>query len=65
MGAYGNLLDQSPPDEPYIEVDESRATVLIYTSGTTSQPKGVALTLAILAAQSAITISRVIRGESG
>ena len=27
-----------------MEVDESRPTVLIFTSGTTAQPKGVALT---------------------
>jgi acyl-CoA synthetase (AMP-forming)/AMP-acid ligase II len=44
MDYYPEILEQSSPDEPFVEVDESRPTVLIYTSGTTSVPKGVALT---------------------
>jgi acyl-CoA synthetase (AMP-forming)/AMP-acid ligase II len=44
MDCYGNLLEKSENDEPFVEIDESKPTVLIYTSGTTSQPKGVALT---------------------
>ncbi|HEY8173882.1 MAG TPA: AMP-binding protein, partial [Dehalococcoidia bacterium] len=44
MDCYGNLLEKSDNEEPFVEVDESKPTVLIYTSGTTSQPKGVALT---------------------
>ncbi len=44
MQHYPPILAAANDDEPFIEVDESRATVLIYTSGTTSQPKGVALT---------------------
>jgi acyl-CoA synthetase (AMP-forming)/AMP-acid ligase II len=44
MGHMPSLIDQASPDEPFIEVDENRPTVLIYTSGTTSVPKGVALT---------------------
>ncbi len=44
MDCYGNLLEHSSDDEPFVAVDESKPTVLIYTSGTTSQPKGVALT---------------------
>jgi acyl-CoA synthetase (AMP-forming)/AMP-acid ligase II len=43
MSAYRDILRDSPGDEPFVEVDESRPTVLIYTSGTTSVPKGVAL----------------------
>ncbi|MBI5284248.1 MAG: long-chain-fatty-acid--CoA ligase [Chloroflexi bacterium] len=39
-----DILASASTDEPYVEVDDSRPTVLIYTSGTTSQPKGVALT---------------------
>jgi len=39
-----DILEQSPAEEPFVEIDESRPTVLIYTSGTTSVPKGVALT---------------------
>jgi long-subunit acyl-CoA synthetase (AMP-forming) len=37
------MLAAASADEPFVEVDESKPTV-IYTSGTTSQPKGVALT---------------------
>ncbi len=43
MGYYPDILEQSSPDEPFVEVDESRPTALIYTSGTTALPKGVAL----------------------
>jgi len=48
MGHLPSILDESPPDEPFVDIDESRPTVLIYTSGTTSVPKGVALTYANL-----------------
>ena len=44
MDCFGELLAKSSEDEPFVDVDESKPTVLIYTSGTTSQPKGVALT---------------------
>ena len=43
MGNLPEILASADADEPFVEVDESRPTVLIYTSGTTSQPKGVAL----------------------
>lgn len=44
MADLAGVLAAASPDEPFVDVDESRPTVLIYTSGTTSQPKGVALT---------------------
>jgi len=44
MDTLGRILAETSADEPYVEVDENRPTVLIYTSGTTSMPKGVALT---------------------
>ncbi len=44
MAAYEDILAGASPDEPFFEVDEMQPTVLIYTSGTTSVPKGVALT---------------------
>jgi len=44
MAGYQAVLDGASPDEPFVEVDDGHPTVLIYTSGTTSQPKGVALT---------------------
>jgi acyl-CoA synthetase (AMP-forming)/AMP-acid ligase II len=44
MIEYADIIRDASADEPFVEVDESRPTVLIYTSGTTSVPKGVALT---------------------
>jgi acyl-CoA synthetase (AMP-forming)/AMP-acid ligase II len=44
MAHFANVIAQSAADEPFVEIDESKPTVLIYTSGTTSVPKGVALT---------------------
>ncbi|MEX2246345.1 MAG: long-chain-fatty-acid--CoA ligase [Dehalococcoidia bacterium] len=44
MGHYPEIVAAASPDDPYVEVDENSPTVLIYTSGTTSLPKGVALT---------------------
>ena len=43
MGNLAEILASASADEPFVDVDESKPTVLIYTSGTTSQPKGVAL----------------------
>jgi acyl-CoA synthetase (AMP-forming)/AMP-acid ligase II len=57
MAYYPDILAQSSPDEPYVEIDESRPTVLIYTSGTTSQPKGVALSYLNLSVYVANTMS--------
>src|SRR4029079_12054707 len=44
MDYLPDIIANASPDEPFVDVDESRPTVLIYTSGTTSVPKGVALT---------------------
>jgi acyl-CoA synthetase (AMP-forming)/AMP-acid ligase II len=44
MSDFAGILASASPDEPFVDVDEGKPTVLIYTSGTTSQPKGVALT---------------------
>jgi acyl-CoA synthetase (AMP-forming)/AMP-acid ligase II len=38
------IIADATVDEPFVEIDESKPTVLIYTSGTTALPKGVALT---------------------
>ena len=39
----GDLIEQSEPEEDEVEVDEEDVSVLMYTSGTTSLPKGVML----------------------
>ncbi|MHB8897096.1 MAG: long-chain-fatty-acid--CoA ligase [Candidatus Geothermincolia bacterium] len=41
---YETLLEESPPEEPGIEVDEDDLCQLQYTGGTTGLPKGVMLT---------------------
>jgi acyl-CoA synthetase (AMP-forming)/AMP-acid ligase II len=43
MHSFDEIVTKGEADEPFVDVDESKPTVLIYTSGTTSQPKGVAL----------------------
>jgi acyl-CoA synthetase (AMP-forming)/AMP-acid ligase II len=42
--AYDALLAGAPPDEVFVEVGENDTAILMYTSGTTAQPKGVVLT---------------------
>lgn len=41
---YNQLIDQSSDEEPWVEIDDHDATLLIFTSGTTALPKGVQLT---------------------
>jgi acyl-CoA synthetase (AMP-forming)/AMP-acid ligase II len=41
---YDDLLAGSSDDEPWVEVDDHDATIIIFTSGTTALPKGVQLT---------------------
>jgi len=63
MGHLGEILATASADEPFVEVDESRPTVLIYTSGTTSQPKGVALSYLNLSVYVTNTMSPADPGE--
>jgi acyl-CoA synthetase (AMP-forming)/AMP-acid ligase II len=63
MTEYGDILRDASPDEPFVEVDESKPTVLIYTSGTTSVPKGVALTYLNLSVYVTNTMSPADPGE--
>jgi len=44
MHAYDALLAGSPDDELFTDIDENDASILMYTSGTTAQTKGVVLT---------------------
>jgi len=41
---FESLIDHANEDEPWVEVDDHDATVIIFTSGTTALPKGVQLT---------------------
>lgn len=44
MENYENVILNSSPDEPDVDVNESDPVTLIYTSGTTGVPKGVVMT---------------------
>lgn len=57
MAFLPDILSHSSAEELYVEIDEDRPTVLIYTSGTTSQPKGVALSYLNLSVYVANTMS--------
>ncbi len=43
MHSYDELL-KSPEEEVFVDIDENDTSILMYTSGTTAQPKGVVLT---------------------
>jgi acyl-CoA synthetase (AMP-forming)/AMP-acid ligase II len=38
------LVSEASEDEPWVEIDDQDATIIIFTSGTTATPKGVQLT---------------------
>jgi acyl-CoA synthetase (AMP-forming)/AMP-acid ligase II len=41
---YQDLIDGASDEEPWVEIDDHDATIIIFTSGTTALPKGVQLT---------------------
>lgn len=65
MGNLAEILASASADEPFVDVDESKPTVLIYTSGTTSQPKGVALSYLNLSVYVTNTMSPADPSEHG
>lgn len=44
MASYEHLVLAYPPDEPRVDVMEEDLLLIMYTSGTTGQPKGVMIT---------------------
>ncbi len=40
---YDELLANSPEDEPYVEMDDTRLARIMYTSGTTGRQRGVSM----------------------
>jgi len=43
MPFYEDMVNSSPPDEVFSEIEDEDVTILVYTAGTTGRPKGVPL----------------------
>lgn len=57
--SYGAVIDCADPVEPHLDMDDDETIFLVYTSGTTGNPKGAMLThRTMLSACQAITIHR-------
>lgn len=57
---FAGLLGEHEPDEDVAERDDEDTVVLLYTSGTTGQPKGAELTHANLRTNAAVTAETLV-----
>jgi len=62
---HDRLVAESEPDESVAEVDDSDATILMFTSGTTAVPKGVVLSFLDLTAYVMNTMEPASEESSG
>ncbi|MCA9821798.1 MAG: long-chain-fatty-acid--CoA ligase [Dehalococcoidia bacterium] len=54
---YADLVKDASDEQPWVEIDDADATILMFTSGTTALPKGVVLTYLDLTAYVTNTMS--------
>jgi acyl-CoA synthetase (AMP-forming)/AMP-acid ligase II len=65
MTRLGDLIGQAEPDESEAEVDDEDTSILMYTSGTTSLPKGVMLSFRDFTAYVTATVEMADGTERG
>ncbi|MBA2509703.1 MAG: long-chain fatty acid--CoA ligase [Nocardioidaceae bacterium] len=61
--SFGDLLAEHEPDQDVVDRDDQDTVVLLYTSGTTGQPKGAELTQANMITNAALTAETLVTLE--